>query len=117
MLITLQHLVFYKPRSVPRVLAPQACLVLHSQVDADSRRRGPLASRVHRGFFASWHRNGLNQRVLAHVRDIISSRKDAGAAGLRVIVTGAHLLLSRRSQDAYALVLATDQHRDNMFLP
>ena len=57
-------------------------------MDADSKTRNPLAPRVHSGFFASWHRNELNQRVLAHVRGLVNSRKTAGLADLRVIVTG-----------------------------
>ncbi len=66
----------------------QAWLVPHSPVDADSQKRNPLAPRVHRGFFASWHHNGLNRRVLAHVRDLVASCKTAQLADLRVIVTG-----------------------------
>ena len=60
----------------------------HSQVDTDSKKRNPLAPRVHRGFFASWHHNGLNERVLAHIRDLVASRKTAELTDLRVIVTG-----------------------------
>ena len=60
----------------------------HSQVDANSKKRNPLAPRVHRGFFASWHQNGLNERVLTHIRELVSSRKTAELASLRVIVTG-----------------------------
>ena len=66
----------------------QAWLVPHSQVDADSRTRNPLAPRVHSGFFASWHRNELDQRVLDHVRGLVNSRKTASLADLQVIVTG-----------------------------
>ena len=69
-------------------LSPQAWLVPYSHVDADSKERSPLAPRVHRGFFALWHHNGLNKRILAHVRDIVNSRKAADLANLRVIVTG-----------------------------
>jgi len=69
----------------------QAWLVPHSQVDADSKVRKPLGPRVHRGFFASWHRNELDQRVLAHIRGLVNSRETAGLADLRVIVTGRHV--------------------------
>ncbi len=68
----------------------QAWLVPHSQVDADSKTRNPMAPRVHSGFFASWHRNELDQRVLDHVRGLVNSRKTASLADLRVIVTGRH---------------------------
>ena len=60
----------------------------YTRMDTDSETRNPLAPRVHRGFFASWHCNGINQRVLAHIRALVNGRKFADLARLRVIVTG-----------------------------
>ena len=77
-----------EPKPLWHIVHPQAWLVPHSKVDAGSKKGNPLAPRVHRGFHASWHCNGLNERVLAHVRSLVSSRKDGNLADLQVIVTG-----------------------------
>ena len=63
----------------------------YSQLKADARQ-SPSAPKVHRGFFASWHCNDLDRRVIAHVRHILDRRKNQNYSGMRVIVTGAACL-------------------------
>ena len=79
-----------------RAHALQAWMVPHAMVDPDRKGGNTLAPRVHRGFFASWHRNGLDQRVLGHVRGLVSGRTPAELGALRVIVTGVRPSCGRR---------------------
>jgi hypothetical protein len=65
----------------------QAWLVPYSQVKSKAKQSA-LGPRVHRGFYASWHRNSFNQRVIAHVRQLLDGRKTADLADMRVIITG-----------------------------
>ncbi len=46
---------------------------------------------VHEGFLKSWHANGLAERVVDRVRDILKS-SDVDIADARVIVTGEDIL-------------------------
>ena len=65
----------------------QAWMVAYAKVGAEATKN-PLAPRVHRGFFASWHRNNLNLRIIGHVRQLMAGRQTAQLADMRVIITG-----------------------------
>lgn len=42
---------------------------------------------VHSGFLKAWHANGLSQKVLGRVKELVESR-DEPCAGIRLMVTG-----------------------------